>query len=145
LGRAELKMQAHICDSYELYDGYACKWDAAHAKGKPDLVCAFPLLGAHFVEVKHRPKIDIENLGAIKNPLEKRQVAEAGKIWRGGGVVIGGLVIGGLASVQHALLGYFHPLQEVWYLSDAKWVPWQKRGKFHIPTLITDWRSRYAR
>lgn len=145
MARAELKMQSHIVDSYNKHGGYATKWDAAHMKGKPDLVCAFPLIGAHFIEVKHRPNVRPELVGAIKNPLEPRQVSEARKIWDGGGIAIGGLVVQGATSVQNALLGYFHPLHEVWRLTDARWQPWEGREKFRVPSLITYWRSKHGR
>lgn len=138
-------MQAHICDSYQLHGGYACKWDAAHVKGKPDLVCAFPGYGAHFIEVKHRPEISVDELGAIKNPLEPKQVSEARKITKGGGVVMGGLVVGGAASVASAAFALFNPLSEVWYLNDGYWVRWHSKTKFCVPEALAksnQWRQQ---
>jgi hypothetical protein len=141
MARTELKMQGHICESYAKNGGYGTKWDAAHAKGKPDLICSLPGFGVHLVEVKHRPEIDRSKLGAIKNPLEPKQVSEARKIIQGGGIVMGGLVIGGMASVTHSSLAYFDPLSEVWYLSDGYWVNYQPKIKFYVPALITKWRK----
>lgn len=139
--RSELKMQAHICDSYKLHGGYACKWDAEHAKGKPDLVCAMPDFGGHFIEVKHRPEIKRDSLSAIKNPLERRQITEARLLIRAGATVMGGLVIGGMASVSTSSIALFDPLAEVWYLSDGHWVNWQPKMKFYIPELLIKWRT----
>lgn len=139
--RAELKMQAHICASYMTYGGYACKWDAAHAKGKPDLVCAMRGIGAHFVEIKHRPEISLNRLGAIKNPMEVRQIVEARNIIHAGGLVFGGLVIGGIKSVATASFAVFNPQSEVWCLNDADWVTWDGKNKFNIPRVLRKWRT----
>ena len=141
MARTELKMQAHICASYELHGGYACKWDAAHAKGKPDLVCSLRGVGAHFLEVKHRPEVTLEKLGAIKNPMETRQITEAKNIIHAGGLVLGCLVIGGSRTVSDAALALFNPQSEVWYLGDAQWTAWDGKNKFDIPRVIFKWRT----
>lgn len=141
MARQELKIQAHICDSYRIYGGYAVKWDAAHAKGKPDLICSMPGVGVHFIEVKHRPEVAPNRTGAIKNPMEPRQVSEAVKIMRAGGRVFGGLVVGGARTVSESALGLFDPLSEVWYLHDAQWAEWSAKGKFNMLRLLQEWRK----
>lgn len=142
MARSELKMQAHICASYVLQGGYACKWDPANAKGKPDLVCSLPGIGGHFMEVKHRPEVRMQQRGVIKNPLEARQVHEAKLIISAGGVVLGGLVIQGGRSVSDACLGLFNPLAELWYPNEATWAEWQGTKKFDVARLLHNWRTK---
>lgn len=133
--RAELKMQAHICDSYRLLGGYGEKWDPAHKKGKPDLICSLPGFGPHFVEVKHRPEIQ-GTMGVLKNPLEPRQIVEARRLIEAGAKVYAGLVIGGASSASSSTLTYLDPLAEMWHLSEAKWVGYTPKVKYQVLSLL---------
>jgi hypothetical protein len=132
--RTELKMQRHVIDSYHLHGGYASKWDAEHAKGKPDLVCTMPGFGGHLVEVKHRP--DYKQTTICKNLLEPRQKAEAKKYIEAGGKVYAGIVIGGHPNVSTAMLAYFDPLEDEWPFAYATWATWNSFDKFNINRVL---------
>lgn len=140
--RFELRIQSHICDSYKLKGGYGTKWDAAHAKGKPDLVCSLPGYGAHFVEVKHRPNLYIDELRMVRNQLEARQIEEARRMKFGGCDVIAGLVIGGENNVLRTHLAYFDPLAEIWDLRESMWAHYVPQLKYDVAALMEYWRNK---
>jgi hypothetical protein len=136
--RFELRIQKAICDSYAHYGGWAEKWDNAHKKGRPDLICMLPAVGTHFHEVKHRPNIKVTDDAwpvTIDNPLSRKQREIARKMNEGGGWVSGLLAIGSgtMLNIQIAL---FAPDDDHWLLSGAVWVPYKPKIGFDVRGLV---------
>lgn len=142
--RAELKMQSRIVESYAAHGGYAAKWKDEYTKGKPDLVCSLPGVGVHLLEVKHRPEWDLDRVSGVNNPMEERQVIEARRYMRAGGLILACLVVGGAKTVSDAQLAFFDPLSKVWYLHDAVWAPWHPQNKFDVLRALKEWRKKNA-
>lgn len=136
--RRELKIQDKICSSYTITGrGYACKWDPAHAKGKPDLVCSLQTYGSHFLEVKHRP--DWSPTNKYKNALEPKQMSEARKLINADANVWAALVIGGSIKMNDARMAFLDPLEEEWDLWNKRFVGWDLRMKrFPVELLIEE-------
>ena len=101
----ELKFQNIIINSYKEQGGYARKWASEWQVGVQDLICTFPGVGVHLIEVKHRPGWKgVE----FKNPMEKAQVSVAQHYRDAGGLVFGAVVVGGPNALGTTLY-FFDP------------------------------------
>jgi hypothetical protein len=127
LRKQELIFQNHLIDSYKAQGGYAKKWASDLMVGNPDLICAFPGIGQHLVEVKHRPQFSPYDGNGWKNQLEPKQIYECKRHIEGGGAVLAGVIIGSVSALN-SFLCFFDPREPVWTLREmliAKYVPGQ--------------------
>lgn len=138
--RFELRIQKAICDSYAYYGGWAEKWDNAHKKGRPDLICMLPAIGTHFHEVKHRPNIGVTDDArpvVIDNPLTRKQREIARKM-NGGGGWVSGLLATGSGTMRNVQIAIFPPDHDKWDLSGAVWVTYKPKIGFNVRDLVPD-------
>lgn len=138
--RFELRIQKAICDSYAHHDGWAEKWDNAHKKGRPDLICVLPGLGVHFHEVKHRPELS-STLHHIQNPLTLKQRQIAREMFDAGALVTGILAIGG-GTMRGVQIATFPPNADQWHLVNAMWVPYELKRGFDVKKMTRGLHSK---
>jgi len=132
--KSELKYQGHIIDSYKLCGGAARKWATQMMVGVPDLCCTLPGIGAHFVEVKHRP--DWDRSKVYKNPLTPKQMAFAKEFWAGGAMCFAAVVVGASVKAPDSSLFVFDARDEQFNLIAAPRVPYLAGSKYDVERLL---------
>jgi hypothetical protein len=133
MSQKELKFQNHVMQSYKNRGGHARKWSAEFTAGNPDLVCALRPYGVHLIELKHRP--EWSRTGVYKNPLTPLQQNACKDYREAGGLAIGGLIVGG-TNARETSLGFFHPADEKWTLSEAMWSGYALGQGYDIHALL---------
>jgi hypothetical protein len=129
----ELKYQKVIVDSYRKQGGFCERWNNEWVKGPPDLVCAYPVIGLHLIEVKHRPTW----AKTIKNPMEEKQLEYANNYAENGGEhrVYLGIIRGGGDKVLDSEFALFSPYRFELHPDEGQWVPYTKGLGYDLEKL----------
>jgi hypothetical protein len=129
----ELKYQKVIVNSYRKQGGFCERWNNEWVKGPPDLVCAYPIIGLHLIEVKHRPTWKF----TIQNPMEEKQLEYAENYMNGGADnrVYLGIIRGGGDKVLDSEFALFDPNSSHFNPDDGQWVPYTKGLGYDLEKL----------
>ncbi len=139
MARKELLFQRHIIQSYELSGGHARKWASDWAVGVPDLCCALPEFGGHFVEVKHLPTFGNKRI-TIVNPMTGLQMETAQRFIQGGALVWLAIVRG--AGALDSQITFTDPTQSTIDPGACDWFDYKPKLKFPIREILENATDR---